>query len=213
MAKNRIHANAQHISVAVSHPTTPSSGQPVRVGPVVGVAETNERADGTTTVDFGPAVYSLSVKGVGDSGNVAVAVGDSLYYVDADVGAGTGFLSKKDSGRYAGVALGAVDSGATTATSVLLGHGGGGAVGQPSLPAGFLQVDLVAGGAAGNLTLTGVAVGDELAFVGRFSTAAAIATLTDLTAEFSVTAANTINNTGGTATTGDTLMVIWTDRT
>lgn len=213
MAKNRIYASGQHISVAVSHPTTPSSGQPVRVGPAVGVAETNERTDGSTTVDFGPAVYALSVKGVGDSGNVAVAVGDPLYYVDADVGAGTGFLSKKDSGRYAGVALGAVDSGATTTTNVLLGFGGAGAVGQASLPAGFLQTDLVAGGAAGNLTLTGVAVGDELVFVGVFTTAAAITSFADLTAEFSITATNTINNTGGTSTASNQLMVIWIDRT
>lgn len=212
MAKNRIFAHGRNISVAVSHPTTPASGQPVRVGPLVGVAEINEQADGTTSVDFGPAVYDLSVKGVGDSGNVAVAVGDQLYYVDADVGSGTGFLSKKDSGRYAGVALETVSSGATDTVRVLIGYGGGGA-GQANLPGGFLQTDLVAGGAAGNLTLTGVAVGDELVFVGRFSTAAAIATLTDLTAEFSITATNTINNTGGTATTGDTLMVIWVDRT
>lgn len=213
MAKNRIYAYGRNIPVAVSHPTTPASGQPVRVGSLVGVAEINEQADGTTTVDFGPAVYDLSVKGVADSGNSAVAVGDSLFYVDADVGTGTGFLSKKDSGRFAGVALETVGSGSTETIRVMIGRGGGGGVGQANLPAGFIQTDLVAGGAAGNLTLTGVAVGDELVFVGRFSTAAAIATLTDLTAEFSITATNTINNTGGTATTGDTLMVIWVDRT
>jgi hypothetical protein len=211
MATNRRYATGQHISVAVSHPATPASGQPIRVGPLVGVAETNERSDGTTTVDFGPAVYSLSVKGVADSGNSAVVVGDQLYYVDSDVGTGTGFLSKKDTGRYAGVALEGVGSGSTAAANVLIGTGN--APGQANLPAGFIKVTLVAGGAAGNLTLTGIATGDELSFVGRFSTAAAIATLTDLTAEFSVTAANTINNTGGTATTGDTLMVVWIDRT
>lgn len=211
MATNRRYATGQHISVACSHPATPSSGQPIRVGPLVGVAETNERADGTTTVDFGPAVYSLSVKGVADGGNSAVSVGDQLYYVDSDVGTGTGFLSKKDTGRYAGVALEAVGSGSTAAANVLIGSGFG--VGQSNLPAGFVKVTLVAGGAAGNLTLTGIAVGDELSFVGRFSTAASIATLTDLTAEFSITATNTINNTGGTVTTGDTLMVVWIDRT
>lgn len=211
MATNRRYATGQHISVVCSHPATPASGQPVRVGPLVGVAETNERSDGNTTVDFGPAVYSLSVKGVADSGNSAVAVGDQLYYVDADVGTGTGFLSKKDTGRYAGVALEAVGSGSTAAANVLIGSGFG--IGQSNLPSGFVKVTLVAGGAAGNLTLTGIAVGDELAFVGRFSTAAAISTLTDLTSEFSITATNTINNTSGTATTGDTLMVVWIDRT
>jgi hypothetical protein len=211
MATNRRYATGQHISVAASHPTSPTSGQPLRVGPLVGVAETSKRPDGTTTVDFGPAVYALSVKGVADTGNSAVAVGDQLYYVDTDIGTGTGFLSKKDTGRYAGVALDVVNSGSTTTISVLIGSGFG--VGQANLPAGFVKVTLVAGGAAGNLTLTGIAVGDELSFVGRFSTAASIATLTDLTAEFSITAGNTINNTGGTATTGDTLMVVWIDRT
>lgn len=212
MAKNRLYATGQHISVVCSHPTTPLSGQPVRVGPLVGVAEGNERTDGTTTVDFGPAVYSLSVKGVNDAGNSAVAVGDQLYYVDADVGTGTGFLSKKDTGRFAGIALDAVTSGSTASIAVLIG-GGGDSPGQANLPGGFLQVDLAAGGAAGNITITGIAVGDELAFVGVFATAASIATLTDLTAEFSVTAPNTINNTGGTATTSNQLMVIWVDRT
>lgn len=125
MATNRRYATGQHISVVCSHPATPASGQPVRVGPLVGVAETNERSDGNTTVDFGPAVYSLSVKGVADSGNSAVAVGDQLYYVDADVGTGTGFLSKKDTGRYAGVALEAVGSGSTAAANVLIGSGFG----------------------------------------------------------------------------------------
>jgi hypothetical protein len=211
MATNRRYATGQHIPVVCSHPTTPASGKPVRVGALVGVAETNERTDGTTTVDLGPAVYALSVKGVNDTGNVAVAVGDPLYYVDADVGTGTGFLSKKDSGRYAGIALEAVDSAATTTVNVLIGSGSG--VGQANLPAGFLNVDLAAGGAAGNITITGVAVGDELVFVGVFTTAASIATLADLTAEFSITAGNTINNTGGTATTNNQLMVIWVDRT
>lgn len=212
MAKNRLYATGQHISVVCSHPATPASGQPVRVGPLVGVAEGNERTDGTTTVDFGPAVYSLSVKGVADSGNSAVAAGDQLYYVDADVGTGTGFLSKKDTGRFAGIALEAVTSGSTATIGVLIG-GGGASPGQANLPSGFLKVNLLAGAAAGNITLTGIAVGDELAFVGVFTTAASIATLADLTAEFSVTATNTINNTGGTATTNNQLLVMWIDRT
>lgn len=80
-------------------------------------------------------------------------------------------------------------------------------------PTGWLKVTLVAGGSAGNHTVTGIEVGDEIVFVGHFSTAAAIATLGDLTAEFSVTAADTINNTSGTDTSSDQLQVIWIDRT
>jgi len=76
-----------------------------------------------------------------------------------------------------------------------------------------LRVTLVAGGAAGDHTVTGIALGDDIVFVGHLSTAAAIATLADLTSEFSITAADTINNTDGTDTTNDQLMVIWQDLT
>lgn len=213
MADNRIFEHGRKLSVTASHPTTPASGKPLRVGNLVGVALVDEDSAGLTSADFGPAVYSLSVKGVDDDGNVAVAAGDVLYYVDADVGTGTGFLSKKDSGRVAGIALAAVTSGSTATIQVLIGSAGVGGVGQVQLPAGFLKVGLVSGGAAGDHTLTGIAVGDEIVFVGHFSTEAAIATLGDLTSEFSVTAADTINNTGGTATTNDQLMVIYIDRT
>lgn len=76
-----------------------------------------------------------------------------------------------------------------------------------------LKVTLVAGGAAGNHTVAGIAVGDDIVWVGHFTTAAAIATLADLTSEFSITAANTINNAAGTETANDQLMVIWQDLT
>lgn len=73
------------------------------------------------------------------------------------------------------------------------------------------KVTLVDGGAAGDFTVTGITTADRLAFVGLFETKASIATLSDLTAEFAITGANTINNTGGTATTNDQLMVVWED--
>lgn len=75
----------------------------------------------------------------------------------------------------------------------------------------LLKVTLVDGGAAGAFTVTGIATADRLAFVGLFETKASIATLSDLTAEFTITGANTIDNTGGTATTNDQLMVVWED--
>lgn len=118
MATNAVHNEGRKLSVTCSHPTTPSSGQPVRVGQSVGVAVTDERTDGTTTVDFGDGVYDLSVKGVNDAGNSAVAVGDQLFYVDADIDDGTGFLSKKDSGYFFGFANEAVTSGATATVEV-----------------------------------------------------------------------------------------------
>jgi len=62
---------------------------------------------------------------------------------------------------------------------------------------------LAAGGAAGDLTATGVSAGDVLKSVINLTD------LTDVTSEFSITADDTINNTGGTATTGDVLLVVF----
>lgn len=64
------------------------------------------------------------------------------------------------------------------------------------------------GAAAGNVTVTGVATTDTLLFVGVFTTKASIATFADLTAEFTITAANTLNNTGGTSTANNQLLVV-----
>lgn len=118
MATNEIF-QGYHLSVACSDPTTPASGGPVRFGTLTGVALTDEGAGGNdaakTTVDFGPTTYDLSVKGVDDSGNSAVAVGDSIFYVDAD----TPKLSKKSSGYFFGIALEAVGSGQTDTIRVL----------------------------------------------------------------------------------------------
>lgn len=72
---------------------------------------------------------------------------------------------------------------------------------------------LINGGNDGNHTVAGISVGDELTFVGHISTAAAIDTIADLTSEFTITAANTINNADGTTTTNDQLWVFWNDLT
>lgn len=63
------------------------------------------------------------------------------------------------------------------------------------------------GGAAGNITATGVAVGDTLLAVGGVKTADQ--TYFDFSSQFSITAANVINNSAGTATTGYKLVVVW----
>jgi adhesin HecA-like repeat protein len=70
----------------------------------------------------------------------------------------------------------------------------------------------VAGAAAGNLTVTGIKVGDVLkSVVGFILVEGAPNTLTilDLTSEFTITAADTINNTGGTASTAGMLFVTY----
>jgi len=103
------------ITIAVSHPSAPTSGSPVRIGAFCGVAIADKQSDGTTVVQV-TGVVNVSVKGVDGAGNSAVAVGDKIYYVDAD----TPVLSKKSTGTFFGYALGTVSSGATAAINVLL---------------------------------------------------------------------------------------------
>lgn len=64
------------------------------------------------------------------------------------------------------------------------------------------------GAAAGDVTVTGIATTDTLLFVGVFTTKASIATFADLTSEFTITATNTINNTSGTSTANNQLIVV-----
>jgi predicted RecA/RadA family phage recombinase len=112
MAKNMIRLSADEISLPVTHPATPTSGAPVRFGERCGVALTDKGAGGNaaanTTVKFS-GTFDLSVKGIDGSGNSAVAVGDMLYYTDAD----TPNLNKKTTGRFFGYAGEAITSGAT----------------------------------------------------------------------------------------------------
>ena len=71
------------------------------------------------------------------------------------------------------------------------------------------RLTLVAGGAAGPLTLTGITLQDRILSVQAHTTATGV--IADLTSEFSISAADTITNAGGTATTGRTLFVTWED--
>lgn len=125
MATNqtRDYMGVWHKSLICTHPATPSSGQPVRCGSETGMALTDESTAGTdlsgnltgyTSVDTGPFRAKFSVKGVNDSGNSAVADGDTIFYVDAD----TPVLSKKSSGYFFGFARGVVLTGATTIIEV-----------------------------------------------------------------------------------------------
>ncbi len=79
----------------------------------------------------------------------------------------------------------------------------------------FIRQALVDGGAAGEIAVADIKKGDQI--VGVMESADSTSVLTDLTAEF---VANTdpgwlvrkdgaIDNTGGTATTNDSLLVTW----
>lgn len=73
-----------------------------------------------------------------------------------------------------------------------------------------VKAAVVAGGSAGNKTVTGIKATDALVIVlALVGAGTAITDVTDLTSEFTITAADTINNTGGTDTTGSKLLVFW----
>lgn len=79
---------------------------------------------------------------------------------------------------------------------------------------GIPKLAIVNGAAAGNVTVTGIKSGDRLdAVEHHIYTAGVVTSITDLTSQFTITADNTINNTGGTATTNNKLLVRWTKRT
>lgn len=64
----------------------------------------------------------------------------------------------------------------------------------------------IAGGTAGDHTVAGIKIGDQLVSVMHHSTAALSA---DLTSEFTIKGDGVINNTGGTDTSADFLIVTW----
>lgn len=120
MAKNVVFETGNVLSVTCADPATPASGDLVLWGDKVGVALTKETEGGNptgkTSVKF-DGVVNAPVKGVNGSGNSAVAEGDVLYYVTAD----TPKVSKKATGVRAGIAMGAVTSGATATIPIRLG--------------------------------------------------------------------------------------------
>jgi hypothetical protein len=86
------------------------------------------------------------------------------------------------------------------------------AIAAPKLGTGTIKTALIDGGAAGDHTVTGIETDDELVCVLHLPDAGAVDDMADLTGEFSISAADTINNGGGTATTAGKLLVIYEDR-
>lgn len=82
------------------------------------------------------------------------------------------------------------------------------------VPGEDIKTAVIAGGSAGAHTVTGIATEDTLLAVHRVDLDGTAANIDydDLTSEFSISAANTIDNTGGTDTTGDKLAVIYRDK-
>jgi predicted RecA/RadA family phage recombinase len=116
MAGNRTRIFGRRLNLAVSDGGV-NSGDPCLVGQISGVAETPKDASGNCVVSR-EGVYNLSVKGT-NGANVAVAVGDKLFYTIAN----TPKIDKTVTGVFFGYALAAVVSGATTVIPVDLSGG------------------------------------------------------------------------------------------
>jgi predicted RecA/RadA family phage recombinase len=116
MAKNQRLQLGNHLRIAVGSGEV--SGNPISVGMIAGVLLTDRDADGVATM-CRVGSFNLSVKGIDQSGNSAVAVGDKLFCVNAD----TPRVSKKNTGVFIGWALGTVTSAATSTIEVLMAGG------------------------------------------------------------------------------------------
>jgi predicted RecA/RadA family phage recombinase len=118
MAKNTVVMWTDSYAVQCTAPATPQSGDPVLAGQIPGVALTNKDTNNLNTIATN-GVFALSVKGENNAGNVAVAVGDILYY---EAGQTPPVNKDNVAGVRFGYALGAVSSGATTTINVKIGY-------------------------------------------------------------------------------------------
>lgn len=74
------------------------------------------------------------------------------------------------------------------------------------LPLGMALVD---GAAAGDVTVSGITTKDTLLGVFSLASATDVLSTDDLTDEFSISADDTVNNTGGTSSANGALLVVW----
>ena len=104
----------------MTHPTHTdgfvNKGDPIIVGDLVGVAFKSAAAATDYIAVDTEGIWNLLVVGTDDAGNSAVAIGDTVYISTA------GVLSKAESGKVFGTALGAVVSAATTTVIAVKVH-------------------------------------------------------------------------------------------
>lgn len=118
MAKNRVYAAADEISLPVPEGTV--SGQALVIGDLPAVAlidrrpATDPRA-GTASLDFHGA-YRFSVKGVKKGGNQKIEPGKSVFLKGGELNA------NNEEGLFFGYAMEEVASGATKSIVVKVGH-------------------------------------------------------------------------------------------
>lgn len=109
-------SKGETLTITPTHPTSPASGAACRVGQICGVATGGKDSAGKFVIQR-RGVYNLSVKAVNNAGNVAVAVGDAIYYDDAETPA---LCKDNTNGVFFGYALAAITSGSTATIPVEL---------------------------------------------------------------------------------------------
>jgi predicted RecA/RadA family phage recombinase len=119
MTKAEKFQKGDYLSLAVTHPATPASGDPVRLNKTPGVAMTAERADGTTSVALA-GVFNLNVD---DDAATGIAPGDRIYYQDTGTGSPATSLNNNATTPEAvfGIALGTLSANATGVIPVRIG--------------------------------------------------------------------------------------------
>lgn len=113
--------NVKNLKCVPTSPATPASGDPCVFNNIAGVAETAQDTDGLTLINTN-CMADLLVDGVDQSGNSAVAAGDTIYYTSGD----TIKLSKKNTGVKFGTAISSAvltTVGALTRTGTLVASG------------------------------------------------------------------------------------------
>jgi len=109
MAKNEVYYPGDTIPLPVPEGT--KSGDPVVVGTIAGIAMEDRDAAGNAPVRV-KGVFKLSVTGHNGTTNVAIDVGDKVYYTLPSSGAPI-INANASAGAEFGVALGAIAAGAT----------------------------------------------------------------------------------------------------
>jgi predicted RecA/RadA family phage recombinase len=147
-------SDGKTFSFACTSPAAPASGNPVRIGNLVGVAVTAEGDGGNAateaTIYLDRGIFKLSVT---DSVGGGIAIGDSLFLADG----APPTISNTSTGYFFGTALEAVGVGATTSIYVLKAE----APAAGALGAGVVSAaNLAAGAAKANLTTTKATSGE-----------------------------------------------------
>ncbi len=122
MATNLYMEEGRYLTGAATAPATPTSGGPVLLGQIPGVAMGLEGEGGNASAEITidtKGVYNLSVKGENAGGNSAVAIGDIIYY---EAGQTPPLNKDATNGVRFGYALGTVGSGLTATIPVKIGY-------------------------------------------------------------------------------------------